>query len=475
MKKFTQVIGAIHEAEAAEKSELQKSYTEYFKAKLNKFGVKSPAELSAEKKSEFFTEISKDWDRGQGATKTGQADVEKHGVKESLDLNEAESTPSALAAFIEKNVKHFAAFLKPKSITATVNGEIVIIKPGSGSFTITVDFGKSTIDSTGKPAHPESTSYVELMSYIKGQTKFNVLHESVEVNEGTKFTQTEMVSSMTSRNQVPGYGATWEVIKKLPGDKWLCVCIKEGGKYFKGEKLEWSTNYINGCAREAGDKDPIHEANDSMIFVLHKGKQLAVEPEDVAAFKAGKNVYATDEDGKEYEVNKNTSDPLKESRVVLDTTNPDHEALDKFIHEHSIIVKELQSGSKNYEFTGDKKDLSEMIQKFWGDKELINKISESTANEGNAFGDAVKKAKEAGEKEFEFQGKTYKVEESDENLDEAEIKSEADFKEYATKILKKAHPDDYDEKKAEATIAGILKKANGDFGMAVGIIGASLG
>ena len=32
--------------------------------------------------------------------------------------------------------------------------------------------------------------------------------------------------------------------------------------------------------------------------------------------------------------------------------------------------------------------------------------------EGNAFGDAVRKAKEAGEKEFEFQGKTYKVEES---------------------------------------------------------------
>ena len=31
--------------------------------------------------------------------------------------------------------------------------------------------------------------------------------------------------------------------------------------------------------------------------------------------------------------------------------------------------------------------------------------------EGNAFGDAVRKAKKAGEKEFEFQGKTYKVEE----------------------------------------------------------------
>jgi hypothetical protein len=36
-------------------------------------------------------------------------------------------------------------------------------------------------------------------------------------------------------------------------------------------------------------------------------------------------------------------------------------------------------------------------------------------NEGNAFGDAVRKAKEAGETEFEFEGETYKVEESDES------------------------------------------------------------
>ena len=35
-----------------------------------------------------------------------------------------------------------------------------------------------------------------------------------------------------------------------------------------------------------------------------------------------------------------------------------------------------------------------------------------TVNEGNAFGDAVRDAKEAGEKEFEFEGKTYKVEEA---------------------------------------------------------------
>jgi hypothetical protein len=42
---------------------------------------------------------------------------------------------------------------------------------------------------------------------------------------------------------------------------------------------------------------------------------------------------------------------------------------------------------------------------------ILNTI---TVNEGNAFGDAVRKAKEAGEKEFEFEGKTYKVTENSE-------------------------------------------------------------
>jgi hypothetical protein len=177
MKKFTQAIVAVHEAESAGKSELQKSYQDYFTAKLNKYGVKSPAELSEDKKSQFFSEISKDWERGQGATEAGKADVEKHGVK-----------------------------------------------------------------------------------------------ESEEINEGTKFTEVDLNgSSMTSRNGVPGQGDTWEVIKKLPNNKWLCVCTKEGGKWFKGEKAEWSTDYIESSWREMGDNKPVHEG------VVNEGEKTAAE------------------------------------------------------------------------------------------------------------------------------------------------------------------------------------------------------
>lgn len=84
MKKFTEFVSALHEAETSAKSELQKSYPEYFSAKLNKFGVKSPDELTLEQKNEFFSEISKDWERG----------VSTAAVNESEEVNEAKEIKS---------------------------------------------------------------------------------------------------------------------------------------------------------------------------------------------------------------------------------------------------------------------------------------------------------------------------------------------------------------------------------------------
>ena len=42
-------------------SELQKEYRDFFLGKLRLYGVKSPAELTKEEKSEFFTEIKQEW------------------------------------------------------------------------------------------------------------------------------------------------------------------------------------------------------------------------------------------------------------------------------------------------------------------------------------------------------------------------------------------------------------------------------
>jgi hypothetical protein len=60
-------------------------------------------------------------------------------------------------------------------------------------------------------------------------------------------------------------------------------------------------------------------------------------------------------------------------------------------------------------------------------------------------------------------------------ISEKEIKSDADFEEYATEILKSAHGADFDEAKAKEVIDGLKSKYKGDFGAMVGALQSSMG
>ena len=60
-------------------------------------------------------------------------------------------------------------------------------------------------------------------------------------------------------------------------------------------------------------------------------------------------------------------------------------------------------------------------------------------------------------------------------VNEGEVKSDDEFKEYAMTVLKKAFGDEFDEAKATEVVDGILKKCGDDYGAAVGMITASLG
>jgi hypothetical protein len=62
-----------------------------------------------------------------------------------------------------------------------------------------------------------------------------------------------------------------------------------------------------------------------------------------------------------------------------------------------------------------------------------------------------------------------------EMANEAEIKSDDEFKEYAFTVLQKAFGEDFDEAKAQEVVDGILGKVDGDYGKAAGILQASLG
>lgn len=104
MKKFSEWIGTIREAEDSKKSDLKQSYQDYFEAKLSKYGVESPADLDEEKKKEFFNEIAADWDAGKGVKPAAKDKVEKEkdeaGVEEAeipaaKDAEETEKLPAA--------------------------------------------------------------------------------------------------------------------------------------------------------------------------------------------------------------------------------------------------------------------------------------------------------------------------------------------------------------------------------------------
>jgi len=55
-------------------------------------------------------------------------------------------------------------------------------------------------------------------------------------------------------------------------------------------------------------------------------------------------------------------------------------------------------------------------------------------------------------------------------LKEADIKTDADFEEYANAVLMKAHPDDFDEKVANKVIADLKKKYKDDYGAMIGAL-----
>ena len=88
-------------------------------------------------------------------------------------------------------------------------------------------------------------------------------------------------------------------------------------------------------------------------------------------------------------------------------------------------------------------------------------LAEMSKEKKSELFDDFKKDWERGQKKAEI-------------TNEAEVKSDDDFKEYAETVLKKAFGDDYDQKKAEETINGILKKVDGDYGAAVGMLTSGL-
>ena len=81
--------------------------------------------------------------------------------------------------------------------------------------------------------------------------------------------------------------------------------------------------------------------------------------------------------------------------------------------------------------------------------------------------------KEEDEEESEEGGEEEEV--AEEVTNEAEVKSDEDFKEYAFSVLQQAFGDKFDEEKAQEVVDGLLDKHGDDYGAAVGALQSSLG
>ena len=365
--------------------------------------------------------------------------------------------------------------------------------------------------------------------------------EGDEIAEGNAFIFAAAKAKAAGEKEFEFNGKTYKVtLKKDTGLRESVLIITEGtrgqfGKIYKtGEIASVYTHY---------DSYP-----ENMLPIIKK------------AYKKGTDVDAViskgDNSGLEADINKmnfygdvNSMKPMKGSVKNL-----------------KKYINDADSNGAEYAYLFDERDGKWYMIELYGDRDLKPAFESTQVEEGNAFSDAVRKAKEAGEKEFEFEGETYKVEEdlesvlceatvemdamdpddkdflkflkkhkvtiidkkmdgpgggnpvitmqgkrkdleavlADEELgwadpdlaeyieesilieaaveesvvtevNEAEIKSDDEFKEYAFSVLQKAFGSDFDEAKAQEVVDGILGKVDGDYGAAVGMLTSSLG
>jgi len=94
---------AIQEEE--QKSGKQEQYAQFFKKLLQKYNVTSPSDLTDDKKSAFFDEISKGWDEGEGLTASGEEMMSEGRSAFLATLHTAQRDGSATFEFNGKTYK----------------------------------------------------------------------------------------------------------------------------------------------------------------------------------------------------------------------------------------------------------------------------------------------------------------------------------------------------------------------------------
>ena len=212
---------------------------------------------------------------------------------------------------------------------------------------------------------------------------------------------------------------------------------------------------------------------------------------------------------------------LCEATVEMDAINPDDKDFLKFLKKNRVKITDKMmdgpgGGHPVITMQGKRKDLENVLadgEYGWDDPGLAEYIEESIVNEG--MHPKIKKAMKAVEKgetvygeNIRFPGRfkiieigkggfatvdymdgTDPMQMASMNIaidslsfesftyatNEAEVKSDEEFKEYAFSVLQKAFGEDFDEAKAQEVVDGLISKHDGDYGAMVGALQSSLG
>jgi len=164
-------------------------------------------------------------------------------------------------------------------------------------------------------------------------------------------------------------------------------------------------------------------ADGIIVRDINRGIALAIAASDVADYKKGKDVFASDEDGEEYEINIDYTEVISEdaSEEIEDETVAMGEPQDHSEAEGEVVVTRDQE---------------------------VTEEPETSEDEPEEHGEVVV---------------------------EKEITNEKDFEEYAMEIMKQAHPDDFDEEIATKVVTDLKAKYKGDFGAMVGALQSGMG
>ena len=175
-----------------------------------------------------------------------------------------------------------------------------------------------------------------------------------------------------------------------------------------------------------------------------------------------------------------TTKEVKESDTV---ENSPIKSFSKFVSE-SYLSEEADNGPELKEETPDQNGIALPIAKGDGPKtaaavsDEIVKLGEPEEKDEKEGEELVTKDQKVTEEpatakdEPAVQG-TVVVKEG--KISEKEIKSDTEFAEYATELLKSAHGDKFDEAKAKEVIDGLTSKYKGDYGAMVGALQSTMG